>query len=100
MSGEQDHALATGHGLLQILCALDSRQPVQLFVRCPPGHGGFEQANAQRGEMLFQQVDPLIRRQFWETQGQIDGGDATATTHDLAGPTADLPASEQLPAER
>ena len=54
MSSEQDHTLATRHRLLQMLDAFNTRQPIQLLVWCPPGHGGFKEADTQRGEMFFQ----------------------------------------------
>ena len=94
---EQDHALPRAMACSRY--CVPRLAPARTVVQSPPGHGGLNKPmpSAAKCSSSRPNFDPPS---IWETQGQIDGGDATAATYDLASPTADLLASEQLPVER
>ena len=100
MAGQQNHALAASQRLIEMIDSFKPHQPPQLLIRRPPGHRGFKQTNAERGEMRLQQGGPFSGRAFRETQIQIDRGDPVTVAGELADPAAYLPADGELPAKR
>ncbi|MNC42750.1 hypothetical protein D3C75_915760 [compost metagenome] len=75
MQGHQDYPLSLPLRRLQVLEALDVRQPRQSRRRPPPAHCHLEEGDAVGGEILAQQAGTLGRRQLGEAQLEIARGD-------------------------
>gem|GEM_PF-4701623 len=76
----QDCALPRLLGGLQVLKPLDMGQARQPRLGPPPAHGHFEEGDAGRGKIGFEQPLPFVRRQLGEAQFQVARSDTPAFT--------------------
>lgn len=100
MGGKQDSATASFLGLAKVFDAFDRYARTQAPIGRPPAQGGFDEADAQRLEMLAQQLFAFSSAQFRQAAFEVGRGDGAAAVCQSASQPADEASAGELQAPR
>lgn len=96
MGGQQNHAVASGQGLLHVFEALRFQQGTQSGIAGPPAQPDLEQTDTERAEVLASEFLAIMVTHVWEAESQIGQNDMPVTSRQSPEQVAESTAKTQL----